>query len=86
MSVWLHTLRQSRVVRLGLLLLCSAAPAAAQSTEPYRGPIIDVHLHAHTRQSLAQPMPNPATGEMPPKSPEELLNDTGDGQKDGGRG
>ena len=25
---------------------------AAQSTGQYRGPIIDVHLHAHTRESL----------------------------------
>ena len=52
-----------------LALLPAIAPA--QSTEPYRGPIIDVHLHAHTRESLAQPVPNPATGEMSPKTPEE---------------
>ena len=39
------------------------AIASAQSVQQYRGPIINVHLHAHTRESLAQPMPNPATGE-----------------------
>jgi uncharacterized protein len=50
-----------------------SAIASAQSTEPYRGPIIDVHLHAHTRESLAQPVPNPATGEMSPKTPEEHM-------------
>ena len=49
------------------------AIASAQSTEPYRGPIIDVHLHAHTRDSLAQPVPNPATGEMSPKTAEEHM-------------
>ena len=47
--------------------------AIAQSTGSYRGPIIDVHLHAHTRESLAQPVPNPATGEMSPKTAEEHL-------------
>ena len=48
------------------------AIAAAQSTD-YRGPIIDVHLHAETREDLAQPAPNPATGEMSPKTPEEHM-------------
>jgi uncharacterized protein len=47
--------------------------SATQSPEPYRGPIIDVHLHAHTRESLGQPVPNPATGEMSPKTPEEHM-------------
>jgi hypothetical protein len=47
--------------------------AAAQSTGPYRGPIIDVHLHAHTDGSLAQPVPNPATGEMSPKTAAEHM-------------
>jgi hypothetical protein len=47
--------------------------AAAQSTGPYRGPIIDVHLHAHTDGSLAQPAPNPATGEMSPKTAAEHM-------------
>lgn len=47
------------------------AIASAQSTGPYRGPIIDVHLHAHTNESLAQPLPNPATGQASPKTAEE---------------
>jgi predicted TIM-barrel fold metal-dependent hydrolase len=47
--------------------------AAAQSTGPYRGPIIDVHLHAHTDASLARPTPNPATGEMSPTTAEEHM-------------
>lgn len=47
--------------------------ATVQSTGPYRGPTIDVHLHAHTTKSLAQPMPNPATGEMMPTSAEEHM-------------
>ena len=58
-----------------LLMVFALLPsiATAQSTGPYRGPIIDVHLHAHTRESLAQPVPNPATGEMSPKTAEEHL-------------
>ena len=47
--------------------------AAAQSTGQYRGPIIDVHLHAHTRESLAQPAPNPATGQMSPATADEHM-------------
>ncbi len=58
-------------ILIALALLPSLA--SAQTTEPYRGPIIDVHLHAHTRESLAQPVPNPATGEMSPKTPEEHM-------------
>ena len=58
-----------------LLMVFALLPsiATAQSTGPYRGPIVDVHLHAHTRESLAQPVPNPATGEMSPKTAEEHL-------------
>jgi predicted TIM-barrel fold metal-dependent hydrolase len=58
-----------------LLIVFALLPsiATAQSTEPYRGPIIDVHLHAYTRESLAQPVPNPATGEMSPTSPEDHM-------------
>ena len=58
-------------VLLAIALLPAIAPA--QSTGSYRGPIIDVHLHAHTRESLAQPVPNPATGEMSPKTAEEHM-------------
>src|SRR5687767_7141228 len=49
------------------------AVASAQGVQQYRGPIIDVHLHAHTRESLAQPVPNPATGEMSPKTADEHM-------------
>ena len=58
-----------------LLIVFALLPsiATAQSAGPYRGPIIDVHLHAHTQESLAQPVPNPATGEMSPKTAEEHL-------------
>lgn len=58
-----------------LLIVFALLPsiATAQSTGPYRGPIIDVHLHAHTQESLAQPVPNPATGELSPKTAEEHL-------------
>ena len=58
-----------------LLITLALLPALAstQSTQQYRGPIIDVHLHAHTGESLAQPMPNPATGEPSPKTAEEHM-------------
>lgn len=56
---------------IALALIPALAPA--QSTGRYRGPIIDVHLHAHTRESLAQPAPNPATGQMSPKTAEEHM-------------
>ena len=58
-----------------LLIAFALLPSIAtvQSSGPYRGPIIDVHLHAHTRESLAQPAPNPATGEMSPASPQEHM-------------
>ena len=49
------------------------AIASTQSTGPYRGPIIDVHLHAQTGESLARPVPNPATGEMSPKTAQEHM-------------
>ena len=54
---------------IALTLIPALAPA--QSTEQYHGPIIDVHLHAHTQESLAQPAPNPASGQMSPKTAEE---------------
>jgi hypothetical protein len=60
-----------RELLLALALIPAVAPA--QSTGRYRGPIIDVHLHAHTRESLAQPAPNPATGQMSPKTAEEHM-------------
>ena len=56
--------------KLLMALAVLPAMASAQTPAPYRGPIIDVHLHAQTRESLAQPVPSPATGEMSPKTPE----------------
>ena len=58
-----------------LLIVLALLPAAAlaQNTGPYRGPIIDVHLHAETLESLAKPAPNPATGQMSPKTVEEHM-------------
>src|SRR5688572_23950310 len=59
--------------RLIIALALVPAVSPAQSTGSYRGPIIDVHLHAHTNESLAQPLPNPATGQMSPKTAEEHM-------------
>ncbi len=56
---------------IALALIPAVAPA--QSTGRYRGPIIDVHLHAHTRESLAQPAPNQRTGQMSPKTAEDHM-------------
>jgi predicted TIM-barrel fold metal-dependent hydrolase len=58
-------------VLIVLALLFAMAPA--QNTGPYRGPIVDVHLHAQTNESLAQPAPNPATGQLSPKTAEEHM-------------
>jgi predicted TIM-barrel fold metal-dependent hydrolase len=56
-----------------LLMMLTVYPVllSAQAPGAYRGPIIDVHLHAHTDQSLAQRAPNPATGEMSPTTGQE---------------
>ena len=59
--------------KLFIALALLPAAAAAQNTGPYRGPIIAVHLHAHSRESLAQPAPNPATGQMSPTTAEEHM-------------
>jgi predicted TIM-barrel fold metal-dependent hydrolase len=61
-----------------LLMTLALCPAllSAQSTGPYRGPIIDVHVHAHTDETLAQRAPNPATGEMSPKTGQEHMTRT----------
>jgi hypothetical protein len=56
-----------------LALAFLAAIASAQSTGPYRGPIIDVHLHAQTQEDLAQPRPNPATGGTSPRTAAEHM-------------
>ena len=56
-----------------IVLALIPAIARAQGAEPYRGPIIDVHLHAHTGESLAQRLPNPATGQISPLTAEEHM-------------
>jgi len=60
---------KKRILAFALL----PAIASAQSPESYRGPIIDVHLHALASEELAQPAPNPATGEMSPKTAAEHM-------------
>jgi hypothetical protein len=61
-----------------LLMTLALYPAllSAQTTGAYRGPIIDVHVHAHTDESLAQRAPNPATGEMSPTTAQEHMRRT----------
>jgi predicted TIM-barrel fold metal-dependent hydrolase len=59
--------------KLLIILALTPASALAQASGPYRGPIIDVHLHAHTTESLASPAPNPATGQLSPKTAEEHM-------------
>ena len=54
--------------KLLIALTCLPAIVSAQTAVPYHGPIIDVHLHAYTRESLPQPAPNPATGELSPRT------------------
>ena len=51
-----------------MTLALAHALLSAQTTGAYRGPIIDVHVHAYTDESLAKPSPNPSTGEMSPKT------------------
>jgi predicted TIM-barrel fold metal-dependent hydrolase len=59
--------------KLLLVLALTPVVALAQGSGQYRGPIIDVHLHAHTTESLANPAPNPATGQLSPKTAEEHM-------------
>jgi predicted TIM-barrel fold metal-dependent hydrolase len=59
--------------RLLIALAFVPALAPAQGTAPYRGPIIDVHLHAETTERLAPSTPNPATGEMSPRTADEHM-------------
>ena len=59
--------------KLFIVLALIPAIAPPQRTGPYRGPIIDVHLHAHTGESLGQPAPNPATAQMSPRTAEEHM-------------
>jgi predicted TIM-barrel fold metal-dependent hydrolase len=57
-----------------IVVALTSSVAAAQGSRPYRGPIIDVHLHAHTTESLANPAPNPATGQLSPQTAEEHMS------------
>ena len=50
--------------------------AAGQGSSTYRGPIIDVHLHAYTAERFEEPSPNPATGQMSVKTAEEHFRRT----------
>jgi uncharacterized protein len=59
--------------KLLIILALLPVPAPAQNAGPYRGPIIDVHLHAETDERLAQPAPNPATGQMSPATAKEHM-------------
>jgi predicted TIM-barrel fold metal-dependent hydrolase len=59
--------------RLLIALAFVPALAPAQGTAPYRGPVIDVHLHAETTERLAPSTPNPATGEMSPRTADEHM-------------
>jgi hypothetical protein len=55
-------------IALGILL---PVAASAQNTGTYRGPVIDVHLHAYTAADFGEPRPNPATGQMSVQTAEE---------------
>jgi predicted TIM-barrel fold metal-dependent hydrolase len=59
-----------RTLLIVLALIPLVVPA---QSGPYKGPIIDVHLHAQTSESLAQPVPNPATGQMSPATAKEHM-------------
>jgi uncharacterized protein len=50
--------------------------AAGQGSSTYRGPIIDVHLHAYTAERFEELSPNPATGQMSVKTAEEHFRRT----------
>lgn len=54
------------VTSLSLLLLLSSITTSgfSQTENRYRGPIIDMHLHAYTNEDFIGPAPNPTTGEM----------------------
>jgi hypothetical protein len=58
------------------ILITIPTVAAGQGASPYRGPIIDVHLHAYTPERFDERSLNPATGQMSVKTPEEHLKRT----------
>tara|TARA_B110000881_G_scaffold151118_1_gene134139 strand:+ start:389 stop:1351 length:963 start_codon:yes stop_codon:yes gene_type:complete len=49
---------------LALLLSLVTTSGLGQIETQYRGPIIDMHLHAYTSKDFMGPAPNPSTGEM----------------------
>jgi predicted TIM-barrel fold metal-dependent hydrolase len=65
----------NRIFMRRLLIALAFVPAfaPAQGTAPYRGPIIDVHLHAETTERLTPSAPNPATGQMSPATGDEHM-------------
>lgn len=57
-----------------LIIALSMLPpgvVGAQNSTPYRGPVIDVHLHAYSAAHFGQPIPNPATGQMSVQTADE---------------
>lgn len=58
------------------MLLSLPTVAAGQGSSPYRGPIIDVHLHAYAADGFDSPTPNPATGQMSVKTADEHFKRT----------
>ena len=58
------------------VLVAIPGVAAAQGSSPYRGPVIDVHLHAYTAEGFGAPGPNPATGRISVKTAEEHFERT----------
>ncbi len=63
-------------MRYLIFAICSilAFPSQAQESEPYDGPIIDMHMHGYTDANFWDPFPNPATGKMSVQSAGEHLN------------
>ena len=47
-----------------LLLFFVTTSGFCQAENQYRGPIIDMHLHAYTNKDFMGPAPNPTTGEI----------------------
>src|SRR5687767_5527532 len=58
------------------ILVAIPAVATGQGSSPYRGPVIDVHLHAYTPHRFERLIPNPATGQVSVKTAEEHFKRT----------
>jgi predicted TIM-barrel fold metal-dependent hydrolase len=66
-----------KIVSRVLLLVVLLVPVKARAQNaPYRGPIIDVHLHAYGAERFAQPAPNMGTGVAAAMSAEDHLKQT----------